>query len=89
MKTISDEDGLLWLVGKGDPAWELLGRLGRPDVVLPRQTILRGTIPHPGQVEQHAARLGTGFAATGDPGVREAFLRAVTLFDCLVELRPA
>ena len=89
MKTISDEDGLLWLVGKGDPAWELVRRLGRPDVVLPRETILRGTLPHPGRVGQHTARLGTGFTATGAPSVREAFLRAVTLFDCLVELRSA
>lgn len=88
MKTISDEDGLLWLVDKGDPAWELLGRLKRPDVVLPRQTIIRAVVPHPGRVEQHAARLATGFAATGDPSVQEAFLRAVTLFDCLVELQP-
>lgn len=88
MKTISDEDGRLWLVDKGDPAWELLGRLGRPDVVLPKETIIHATVPHPKRVEQHATRLGTGFAATNDPSVREAFLRAVTLFDCLVGLQP-
>ena len=48
MYKIEDEHGAVWHVGKGDPAYEYVQKLHKSYyswVVLPRETILDGTLP--------------------------------------------
>lgn len=84
---VQDEDGRRWLVLKGDPAWELVGRIKKRPLVLPVQTLTRGIALHPERVRDHLERLQAGYELTGDEAIREAFVRAVALYDCLEVLR--
>ena len=80
---VHDELGRSWLVLAGDPAWNLARSLGRGDIILPAETLVRGVVPHPDRAYQQMHRLQTAWQATGDKDIKDAFIRAVTLYDCL------
>jgi len=80
---VHDELGRPWLVLAGDPAWNLARSLGRGDTILPTETLARGFVPHPDRAYQQMHRLQTAWLATGDKDIKDAFIRAVTLYDCL------
>ena len=83
---VLDQDGHEWWVLKGDPAWGIIGRIRAPHV-LPVETLRYGRVPHPGRALEHLQRLEKGYELTGDEVLREAFARAVALYDCLTEAR--
>lgn len=83
---VHDELGRAWLVLAGDPAWIVCSRLKKLNpsaIILPTETLVRGVVPHPDRVYQQAHRLQTAWQATGDKDIKDAFIRAVTLYDCL------
>ena len=80
---VHDELGRTWLVLPGDPAWELAKSLGRSDIILPTETLARGIVPHPDRTYRQMHRLQTAWQATGDKDVKDAFIRAVALYDSL------
>jgi len=51
---VTDEYGTIWLIYKGDSAWDqcrFLAASGVAEVVLPRETLLQGTLPSPHSVD--------------------------------------
>ena len=85
---VHDELGRTWLVLAGDPSWLLVKALGRGDIILPTETLARGIVPHPGRVEEQVHRLQTAWIATGDKDLKDAYIRAIILHDCLAALTP-
>jgi hypothetical protein len=82
---VQDELGRVWLVLPGDPAWDVCGKLEKFSTpILPVETLARGVVPHPDRTHQQMHKLQTAWIATADEDVRDAFVRAVTLYDCLV-----
>jgi hypothetical protein len=84
---VHDELGRSWLVLDGDPAWDVCGKLKKlapSAIILPTETLARGIVPHPDRAYEQMHRLQTAWTATDDKDIKDAFVRAVILYDCLM-----
>jgi len=51
---VADEHGKIWLIYKGDSAWNqsrFLSKIGLAEIVLPTEMLLQGTLPTPCSID--------------------------------------
>lgn len=87
---VSDERHERWYIAEGDPAWPLaqqLMRQGYRQIVLPYVTILTGTIPDVGYLDNALESLATVWEADAEESVSRAFEHLATMRDCCLTLQ--
>ncbi len=97
--TAFDEHGLRWYIAEGDPAWEAsiaLTRLGYRQIVLPRRVLEGGPVDLclPERIVESLTSVYETLELGGYPiekmtEIRDALLRALTLWDCCSTLGEA
>jgi hypothetical protein len=84
-RLVQDEEGMRWLVCKGDPAWLKVSLLAknRTLIILPREVITRDALVSPVGTADLVQRLKNVFLLTNDEALRDALKRATVMYDCL------